>query len=153
MNATLTLSNICEQFNILETPTRQVSDYLAQHPMVYKAALVANHLFRAISMAAVTACLMFSIPVNLAICFAGSLFYRLTVETNCAYKFAMPAFAGSVAMPIAAKALQSVISGVAFASMRAFANASLSLLPLAAYLTYIVVTVNDDVDRRCGLKA
>src|ERR1700691_3172861 len=103
MNTTLTLSNICEQFNILETPTRQVSDYLVQHPILYKAALVANHLFRAISMAAFTICLPFLIPVNLAICSAGSLFYRLTVETNCAYKFAMPAFKGSVAMSIAAK--------------------------------------------------
>lgn len=152
MASTLTISNVCEQFNILETPTRQVSDYLVQHPILYKAALVANHLFRAISMAAFTICLPFSIPVNLAICFAGSLFYRLTVETNCAFKFAMPSFAGSLAIPIGKAALASMISGVACASMGAFASSSLSLLPLVAYLTYVVVTVNEDVDLRLQRK-
>ncbi len=92
--------------------------------------------------------LPFSVPVNLGICFAGSLFYRLTVETNCAYKFALPAFAGSIAFPMGMTALTSLVTGVAFASMYAFGLAVLTLVPLAAYVTYIVLTVSYDVDNR-----
>lgn len=144
------LSNVCEQFStILQKPTEQVSEYLTAHPDLYKAALLANHLFRALAMTAFAVFLPFSIPINLAICFAGSLFYRLTVENNCAYKFALPAFAGSIAIPVAAGAITTLVTGVAFASMGAFALACLSLVPLAAYLTYIVVTVSNDVDERC----
>ncbi len=143
------LSNVCERFNFLQKPTQQIKEYLTEHPNLYKAALLANHLFRALAMTAFAACLPFSIPINLAICFAGSLFYRLTVETNCAFKFALPAFAGSIAIPIALGAITSLVSGIAFASIGAFALACLSLIPLTAYLTYIAITVSNEVDERC----
>jgi len=152
MSSDLTINGLIDKYNILKEPTEQVSRYMRENPTLYKAALLANHVFRAISMTALCFFLPFSLPVNIAICFAGSLFYRLTVETNCAYKFALPACAGAVALPMAAAALTSLISGVAFASIGAFAIATLSVLPLAAYLTYIVVTVNHDVDKQCQVR-
>jgi hypothetical protein len=69
------------------------------------------------------------------LCFVGSLFYRLSVEKNCAYKFALPAFAGSMAFMIALPALISMINGVAFANVASgFANCAL-FLPLLFYGT------------------
>ncbi len=148
MSSDLTLHNLIEKYNVLQKPTEQISEYFRNHPDVYKAALIVNHLFRAVSMTAFTALMPFAAPVSIALCFAGSLFYRLTVETNCAYKFALPAFAGSIAIPLGLIALTHLVTGVAFASLGAFAIAVVSLVPIAAYLTYIVLTVNYDVDNR-----
>ncbi len=142
------LHHFIEKYNILQKPTEQFSAFFQEHPTAYKAALLVNHIFRALAMTAFCAVLPFSAPLNIAICFAGSLFYRLTVETNCAYKFALPAFAGSIAIPVGMVALTNIITGVAFASLYAFGLAVLSLVPLAAYVTYIALTVNYDVDNR-----
>lgn len=142
------LHNCIEKNNVLHKPTEQLSTFFREHPQYYKVALLVNHTFRALAMSAFCAMLPFAASVNVAICFAGSLFYRLTVETNCAYKFALPAFAGSVAIPLAVTALANIITGVALVSLSAFALAVLSLLPLAAYITYIVATVNYDVNNR-----
>ena len=99
MSCALALHNAIEKYNVLRKPTDQIKGYFKQHPNLYKAALLANHIFRALSMTALSFYLPH--PINLAVCFASSLFYRLTVETNCAYKFALPAFAGSIAFPLA----------------------------------------------------
>ena len=97
--------------------------------------------------------LPFSAPVNLALCFSASLFYRLTVEGNCAYKFALPSFAGALTFPFARTAFADMISKAAFHSMNTFAVTLCSLLPFTAYLTYIVLTVNYDVDKNCEFLA
>lgn len=150
IGAVMTLAAQLHQFidkcNVLHEPTKAIEEYLIEHPDLYKAALLVNHIFRAMSMAAFSVCLPFSAPVTAAICFIGSLFYRLTVETHCAYKFALPAFAGMIAFQIAQAGLAELISGVAVASLSAFAVASVSFLPLVAYFVYIVLTVSYDVD-------
>ena len=137
-----------ENYNVLRKPTDQIVELFANHPNLYKGALLVNHVFRAVSMIAFNLVVPFSAPVNIAICFVGSLFYRLTVETHCAYKFALPAFAGSIAIPIGLKALNSLINGVAFDSLSTFSTALGSLLPLTAYFAYVVLTVSYDVDNR-----
>ena len=146
----VSLHNFIENYNLLETPTAKIYDYLHDHPDLYKAALLANHAFRAVSMTAFNLVLPFSAPMNIAICFAGSLFYRLTVETHCAYKFALPAFAGALAFPMAYKAILDLTQGVAFISMNIFAATLAQTLPLAAYFIYIALTVDYDVEARCG---
>ena len=150
MSLSVFLHDVIEKWNVLQEPTKQVEEYLLDHPDLYKAALLANHIFRAASMAAFSLCLPFSAPVTAAICFGGSLFYRLTVEINCAYKFALPAFAGMIAFQIAQTALADLISGVALASLGTLTFASVSLLPLVAYFAYIVLTVSYDVDVKVG---
>lgn len=141
-------NDFIEDYNVLAEPTYQINDYFREHPTLYKVALLVNHIFRAVSMVGFELILPFSLPVNLLICFAGSLFYRLTVEKNCAYKFALPAFAGSVAIPLGLKALGDIINGVAFASIGAFAATAVLLVPITAYVAYIVLTVSYDVDNR-----
>lgn len=142
------LHNFIEKCNILQKPTEAINDFFREHPTLHKVALIANHIFRAIAMTALMVFLPFSFPINLAICLAGSLFYRLTAETNCAYKFALPAMAGAMAFTIGQTSLNQIISGVAFASLGAFGLAAASILPLAAYVTYIALTVNYDVNKR-----
>lgn len=122
------LHRVIDRYNILNEPTRQIEEYLIAHPNLYKVVLLVNHLFRAVSMAAFRLALPCSGPLSLAICFAGSLFYRLTVETHCAYKFALPAFAGSIAILMA--------------------TSYVSVVPLTAYVVYIVLTVNYDVNKK-----
>lgn len=146
--ASIKFHDALEKFNILQKPTNEMNKYLREHPRLYKAAMIANHLFRTISMAAFMLISPLPALANFVLCLGGSLFYRLTVETHCAYKFALPAFAGSIAFLIGKSALVSLVTGAAFASLSAFALAVISLLPLCAYVTYIVLTVNYDVDRR-----
>lgn len=153
MSLDLALHNFIDRYNVLQTPTQRINAFLRERPALYKTALIVNHIFRALAMTGLAIILPFSLPVNIAICFGSSLFYRLTVETNCAYKFAMPAFFGSLAIPLALTALTSLISGVALASFGAFALAFISLVPLAGYLTYTILTVSYDVDSRLAPRA
>lgn len=146
MTCAESLHNFITNYNVLKTATDQIETFLNEHPEIKKVVLLVNHIFRAIAMLALRLFLPFSLLVNDLICFAGSLFYRLTVETHCAYKFALPAFAGSMAIPLAQAALYDFISGVAFASLATLGIALLSLIPLAAYTTYIILTVSYDVD-------
>jgi hypothetical protein len=123
-------------------------NYFKAHPAALKAALLANHIFRAASMTTLSKMLPFSTPLNTAICFSGSLFYRLTVETHCAYKFALPAFAGSLAFLTAQRPIVDLISGVAFASLSTLIATLSAILPLTAYFSYIALTINYDVDNQ-----
>jgi hypothetical protein len=135
-----------ENYNILTFPTEIISNYLTANRPLYKLALIVNHIFRACAMTAFCQALPFASVINALICFEASLFYRLTVEINCAYKFALPAFAGSIAIPIGLSAIADMINGLAFASLYSFVSACISLVPLIAYITYIVLTVNYDAD-------
>ena len=133
MTIALPLHDWIERNNLLKKPTEAIYGYFQAHPTHYKAALLANHIFRAIAMAALIGAMPLSVGIPL--CFAGSLAYRLTVETHCAYKFALPAFAGGVSLLIAAQAVNALASGAAFVS-------------LCTYGVYIISTVSYDVDHR-----
>jgi len=143
MSLSARFHGVIDRVSPLNRLTDRATQYLRSHPTVYKLALLVNHLFRAVAMMGLMMMLPFCWPVNMAICFLGSLFYRLTVENNCAYKFALPAFAGGVAFPMAQPALVACVSGRAFESL-----AMLSAVPLAAYLAYVILTVDYDVNRR-----
>ena len=137
------------QYNLLKRPTRQVEQQFKKHPEQYKGVLIVNHLFRAISMWAFLKYNRNPMWTKLLACFAGSLAYRITVEVNCAYKFALPAFGGAVAFMMGTK----VINKTAFHSLKAFGNAFLSLTPMTGYFAYITLTTSYDVDHRpcsCG---
>jgi len=58
------------------------------------------------------------------VCWGGALLYRITVEGNCAFKFALPATFGGMALWAA------------------------SPLALLAYTVYIIFHVNVEVDAR-----
>ena len=143
------LHNAIVEYNVLQKPTELIGNFFEENPTVFKIALIANHFFRTISMIAFMLVMPYSMPANIACCFIGSLFYRLTVEKNCAYKFALPAFGGAIAYLTGKKALESLISSVAFESLNAFGAACFELVPLMAYTAYVVLTVDYDVDNSC----
>lgn len=138
------LGETISRCTVLTKPAQKISEYFAHHPTAFKAALVCNHFFRAAAMAGFMTVLPFSFPVSVGVCAASSLFYRLTVEPKCAYKFALPAFAGATASFIANPAL----SRAAFASLQAFTAACGNLIPLSIYAAYVILTVNHDVDKQ-----
>ena len=142
------LHNFIERYNVLENPTRKINNYLRSHRTVYKVALVVNHLFRAVGMTAFFVALPFSSFVSAGICFVSSLFYRLTVETNCAYKFALPSYVGSIAILSGKATLPNLINRTAFSSLRGLAMTAASLRLLAAYVTYVILTVDYDVNKK-----
>ena len=134
--------------NILILWTLSVDEFFNSHPTLYKVALVANHLFRATLMAALMYTMPCSLLVTASICFAGSLFYRLTVENNCAYKFALPSYGGALAFFSAQTAWVHIVSGAMFTSISLSALSIASFLPPIAYVTYILLTVDYDVDAK-----
>ena len=146
MSLAVQLHNAIDAHNVLQTPTEQIGEYLSAHSEIYKIVLLANHLFRAAAMTALTLCIPWPSLVAHGICFLGSLFYRLTVETHCAYRLPVPAFGGSAAFIFA------YTSGVDLMchdiTLTACAYGLLSLALLAAYVAYIVLTVSYDVDSR-----
>ncbi|MFI5333844.1 MAG: hypothetical protein ACHQT8_01595 [Chlamydiales bacterium] len=149
-NLAVQLHETVEAYNVLQEPTAQLATYLSspEHRGVYKIVLLVNHLFRAAAMTALTMALPLPSLAAHTVCFLGSLCYRLTAEARCAYKFALPAFAGSVALPLGYAAGVDLISGAACASLAAFSAALLSVTLVAAYVAYIVLTVSYDVDHR-----
>ncbi|MBX7067385.1 MAG: hypothetical protein K1X28_09150 [Parachlamydiales bacterium] len=130
------------RWNILETPTNIIDAFFREHPLVFKVALFANHLFRALAMSFMMLCF------SPTICFAGSLFYRLTVEKNCAFKFALPALGGGISFLMSEAGLASVVSGIAFSSLERLGESLISLIPLGMYLSYVILTVDYEVDNR-----
>ncbi len=142
------LHGFIERYNVLQNPENILKRFFASHRNLYKVVLVANHIFRALAMTGLCLFLPFSPLVNAGICLLGSLFYRLTVENNCSYKFALPAFAGGIAFPVGLYGIIQLVTGAAFASFATLGLSFLSILPLAAYLTYVVLTVNYDVNHR-----
>lgn len=139
--------NCIDRFNILKAPTECIANYFDTHPTAYKIALIMNHLFRAGMMVGIMFIPHLPLAAGMAICFAGSLFYRLTVERNCAYKFALPAFAGAAAFMLALPAFISMVNGTGFASVAVGFKTCASFIPLALYGAYILLTVNHDVNK------
>jgi hypothetical protein len=141
------LHNLIDKVNFLPKVRDEINNFLRDHPNLYKVVLIANHFFRAIAITALTAWLPFSLPVNIAICAAGSLFYSLTMERG-GHKLALPALAGSLTFKAGVAAFQQIVNGVAFASFETFATTFGTFVPLAAYAVYVILTVNYDVNHR-----
>ncbi len=144
------LNDCIDRYNILVTPTTKIGDYFQTHPIAYKITLLINHLFRAAMMIGLMFIPHIPLYISMPLCFAGSLFYRLTVEKNCAYKFALPAFAGAAAFMLALPALINLFNGVAFTTFGTGLLTCLSFIPLLGYAAYIGLTVDYDVDETLG---
>lgn len=139
-----------DRFNFLQRPTECIAEYFDTHPTAYKIALIFNHLFRAAMIVGIMFIPHVPLAASMSICFVGSLIYRLTVERNCAYKFALPAFFGAMAFMFALPAFISMINGAAFLTAAAGIKAFVSFVPLVLYGGYVLLTVNYDVDKALG---
>lgn len=134
------------KINYLPDATKWCDQKAKEYPNVYKGVLVANHLFRAVAIWAFLKYNRSSMKVKLAMCFTGSMVYRLTVESNCAYKFALPAFFGGAALLTAGHTTAKILNGSAFRTFKSIGNATLNMVPITGYLAYIVLTTSYDVD-------
>jgi hypothetical protein len=150
MSCAVRFHDFIEKYNLLEKPTVAIGEFLNKHPTVYKIVLIFDHLFRAAMMVGLMFIPHIPIYASMSFCFVGSLIYRLTVEKNCAYKFALPAFAGAAAFMLTLPALINMINGVAFLTAGSGLLTCASFAPLLLYGTYIFLTVNYDVDSALG---
>jgi hypothetical protein len=151
MSLAVKLHNFIEEHNTyLKSSTKRLQDYYKQHPTVYKAAVSACNVFRTTVMAG----FIYAFPVAAvgcaAYCFTGSLFYRMTIESECTYIITLPSLAGATSFIIGQQSLVNLISGAALVSIGAFSLAVVSITPLSLYLAYVVLTVSYDVDRKLG---
>jgi len=137
------VQNAIAEFEFLDDIAERCDQVLRENPRLHKVVLMLNHLFRTLVMSAIM-----QVPGALLFCLAGSLIYRITVEKNCAFKFTLPALAGSFAIELA-DGLIPLISGVAFKSLEAFGTAFISVIPLILHSTYVYLTVDYEVDHLC----
>ncbi len=133
-------------YSPLNEPAKNLQKIFKEHPQLYKGILLVNHVFRAAAMVGFMQMLSYSMMTNIAVCVGFSALYRLTVEKNCAFKFALPALGGSVAFLVSKQALLKVIQGTAFHSINAFVSSSLALLPLCTYIGYVTLVVDHEVN-------
>lgn len=126
---------------------KDIGAWFDERPKLYKAAVVANHLFRMFSMYAFMGALPFSPVVKAVVGLSSSLFYNVTIERFCQFRFAMPAFAGAVAFSMSKDALAQIVCGVALSSFKTFAGASLGAVPLIIYGAWVISIASENVDR------
>lgn len=92
------LSTLYEKANPFDKVTAAVGQWIDKYPLLHKIVLFANHLFRGLCMGGMMTLLPFGFAVNGAICLFGSIFYRVTVERFCPFKFAIASFFGGIAI-------------------------------------------------------
>lgn len=143
MNISDTFNQFIERWNVLQGPTQKLDDFFREHPNIFKVALVINHIFRAFAIS-----FMMGAPICWPICFIGSLFYRMTVEKNCAFKFALPSLAGGACFLKAKPAIDSLTIGIALTTLEQFSKTFFALIPLGVYFSYIALTVDYEVRHR-----
>jgi len=132
MEFSATLRAFVDKYNPLAMPTDLIGDYLLENCTIYKVVLIVNFIFRTALMTAIM--WLLPLPVAMAVGLgmgAASLVYRLTVETNCIYKFSLPAYATSMSLWFAE-----------IAWTHGPLIASLSLIPLIMSVVYIVCDVD-----------
>ncbi|MBB64522.1 MAG: hypothetical protein CMO81_05615 [Waddliaceae bacterium] len=117
----------------LNTVQKEIGDYLDQHPIVNTVVLIANHIFRCASMAALMLYMPTPLPVTLALGFTASLAYRFTIERFCQYRFAIPSYLGAQAWIVSGESAIEVITGTALRSISSAATALLQCVPLVLY--------------------
>ena len=127
MEFSVELRDFVNKYNPLETPTELIRDYLLEHRTIYKITLVANFVLLT---------LMFVSPLSPGLGLATglglrALFYRLTIETNCIYKFSLPVYTTLMSLWLIATAW--TCGPLLF---------SLSLIPLIASVVYIVCDID-----------
>lgn len=83
---------ICSDMN------RDLGNWLNVHPKVNTVVVVANHIFRAAGMYALMEILPGSFAAKCLIAGGASLFYRVTIERFCRFRFAMLSCVGAAAV-------------------------------------------------------
>ncbi len=136
-------SNLIQMQSSFNKTMDRMGVFLDEHPTIYKAALVACHLFRTYPMYG----MMLYSPVATGTLFlTSSLLYRAAVERFCIFRFTLPSMAGGVSLWIAKATVTSLLAQGSFYSLGTFLTGSLGFLPLVAYTIFICKTSHDDIE-------
>lgn len=122
-----------------------------QHPLINKIVVLAIFIFRSAMMSAYMAALPFTSVPSFFIGLGISVFYRVTIEPDCRYRFAILSCVGAETYSISKPALLALINGMAFRSLITLSMTLLSAAPFAICATVILSEVNQNVDDRCAL--
>lgn len=123
-----------------------VGSILDENPTINKIVILVNYIFRTAMMVTFMAALPFSILPSFLISAGANIFYRLTIERFCQYRFAILSCLTAGAYELAKPAFLSLISGAAFVSISAFATALALTIPLAVTASIIFHDTNKNVN-------
>ncbi len=121
-----------------ESNLAKIGDWLDRHPKINTIVVIANHIFRALGMLALFTVMPGSFLAKCAIMLGASLFYRITIERFCHFRFAIPACLGGMAMELSIPALANIINGAAIQSFASLGTSLIAISPLVLYLAGIV---------------
>jgi hypothetical protein len=116
----------------------KVGAWLDKHPYVNTIVVIANHIFRALSMLALMTFIPGPFIVQCGIALSASLFYRVTIERFCHFRFAIPSCLGATAMNLSAPAVASIVHGVANQTLAEVAKTAIGISPLVLYTVSII---------------
>jgi hypothetical protein len=125
--------------------------FLDKNPVLYKVVLVACHFFRALPMYGLMMWLPISKPViavAAAVMIGGTLLYRAAVERFCSFRFAIASMVGATAAWLAHAAIVNFVSGLALMSIGLAIANSIALVPLAAYVGWVIYMSHKDIEKR-----
>lgn len=145
MAITDTIAQVAQPID-LTIATQKYGNFLRKNPNVYKVVLLVNQLFRTVMMVALMAFLPYAPVVNFTIGLAGSLFYRISVERGCAFRFALPSCIGAAAYDLSRTSLPALTNGAAFRSLQHFAAALAGFWPLALWTIAITAITHTEVE-------
>lgn len=140
-----TIAKIAQPID-LTVATQDYGSFLRKNPNVYKVVLLVNQVFRAVMMMAFMAFLPFAPLVNFALGLAGSLFYRISVERGCSFRFALPSCIGAAACDLSLASLPALTSGVAFRSLQHFAATLVGIWPVALWAIVMTAITHTEVE-------
>ena len=120
-----------------------INSYFNEDPTRLKIAIFANHFFITVANLALMVMLPCSMPTNIAFCFIASLFYRVTVEKDCAHKLALLSFSGAAISLVLINEIEKMTGELIFASI---VSPTLFLSILSIHVSYVMANVDYEVD-------
>lgn len=132
---------------------RNMGQWLDSHPTVYKIAVIAMHLMRTLSMAALMAAMPFRPFINFSLSLIASEAYRIVIERHCAFKFARLSCLGGEALLFPRYAVPVLVNILAretfpISSLALLGAFSLGIAPFALYVGTIVYVSIKDVNEK-----
>jgi hypothetical protein len=126
--------------------SENVGKVLDESPLINKIVILANFVFRIAMMVTFMAVMPFSFLPSFLLSAGASVFYRVTIERFCQYRFAMLSCAAAGAYEIAKPAFLALISTAAFSSLTAFGTALALMTPFIISGAAIVSVTNQNVN-------
>lgn len=146
-STTPSVSNSIEPSFFVKNIVDPIGRKLDESPFLHKVVVVVAHIFRMLAMLALISFLPFGFAINCLFTLAGSLFYRVAIERNCPFLFAIPACLGAMALAFSIPYAVALFAKATFAH---FAQALATSVPFGLYLGYIIWSAHTEVNERQG---